>query len=179
VSSDEGRHWARARLDLADTGQTETVAPPVGGTVPVTVVTKSDQTQVALLTTTDKGRTWRESNRVTVRGRTGPGVRVPVAVAGTGPLVVDTAGGHAYRVSTHHAGATTTDAAAADIRPTGLPEGVDTVTFAADGRTGWALATYGRCQNGKSDCSLYRPLMATTDGGATWHQLRMWQQKLN
>jgi hypothetical protein len=41
------------------------------------------------------------------------------------------------------------------------------------------LATYGRCAKGKTDCTLYSPLLTTTDGGATWHQARLWQRKLN
>jgi hypothetical protein len=176
-STDQGRHWSTAKVQLSGAAvETKAISPPVGGMLPVTVVTETDQTDVALLTTGDKGRTWRETDRVAVRGKTGPGVRVPVAMAGAEPLVVDTAGGHAYRAAPH---GDTASAAASDMRPTGLPEGVHTVTFTADGRTGWALATYGRCASGKSDCTLYNPLMATTDGGTTWRQLGLWQQKLN
>jgi hypothetical protein len=176
-STDQGRHWSSATLHVDGAVDTEAVAPPIDGVVPVTVVTKTDQTEVALLTSADKGRTWRETNRVAVRGRTGPNVRVPVAVTGTGPLVLDTAGGHAYRVPVHRSAATT--AAAPDLRPAGLPEGANAVTFASDRRTGWALAAYGRCANGKSNCTLYHPLLTTTDGGGTWRQVQLWQQKLN
>ncbi|GAA2077514.1 WD40/YVTN/BNR-like repeat-containing protein [Actinomadura alba] len=182
-SPDLGRHWERAELRLGDTSGGMTVAPPAGGVLPVTAVTKDDRTEVALLTTADKGRTWRETNRVAVHGRTGPGVRVPVApgtssAAAAAPLVVDTAGGHAYRLAPHRS-ATTGTAATADLRPSGLPEGAHAVTFAGDQRSGWALATYGRCANGKTECSLYHPLMTTTDGGATWRQVRLWVQRLN
>ncbi|MBC6462020.1 WD40/YVTN/BNR-like repeat-containing protein [Actinomadura sp. HBU206391] len=177
-SPDLGRHWSRADLRLGDIAGGMTVAPPVGGVVPVTVVTADDRTEVALLTTADKGRTWRETNRVAVHGRTGPGVRVPVASAGAAPLVVDTAGGHAYRLAPRRA--TVAGASAApDLRPPGLADGAHAVTFAADGRTGWALATYGRCASGKSDCVLYHPLMTTADGGATWRQARLWRQRLD
>jgi hypothetical protein len=175
-SPDLGRHWDRAKLRLGGTVDGMTVAPPAGGVVPVTVVTGDDRTEVALLTTADRGRTWRETNRVAVHGRTGPGVRVPVAAAGSTPLVVDTAGGHAYRLAPRRSA--TAGAAAADLRPSGLPEGAHAVTVSADQRTGWALATYGRCANGKSDCTLYHPLMTTTDGGATWRQVRLWRQRL-
>ncbi|MFI0355400.1 hypothetical protein [Actinomadura sp. 9N407] len=57
-----------------------------------------------------------------------------------------------------------------DLRPTGLPEGANSVTFTIDGRTGWVLATYDRCTEGKTGCSLHHPLLTTTtDAGATWH----------
>jgi photosystem II stability/assembly factor-like uncharacterized protein len=185
-SSDQGRHWNNAKVQLTGAAaETRAIAPPHDGVLPVTVVTENDETDVALLTTADQGRTWRETNRVPVHGRTGPGVRVPVAMTGTGaqaaPLVVDTAGEHAYRAAPRRAATTaaTTAATAPDMRPAGLPEGVHTVSFATDGRTGWALATYGRCANGKADCTLYSPLLSTTDGGATWRQIGLWQKKLN
>ncbi|MBO2446145.1 hypothetical protein J4573_03520 [Actinomadura barringtoniae] len=174
-STDQGRHWTTTTVKVDGSFDSKAVAPPTGGVLPVTLVTKSDQTQVALLTSTDKGRSWTETNRVSVHGRTGPGVRVPVAAAGGGPLVVDTAGGHAYRVPAHRAAAMATP----DLRPSGLPEGAGSVTFAPDGRTGWALAAYGRCAKGKTGCSLYHPLSMTTDGGVTWRQVRLWQERLN
>jgi hypothetical protein len=68
------------------------------------------------------------------------------------------------------------DSKAAGIRLSGLPEGGHTVTFATGRRSGWALATYARCTKGKTGRTLYNPLRATTDGGATWHQLRLWQR---
>lgn len=170
-SADQGRSWDRAELRLDAAATTQAVAPPVGGVVPVTTVTSADQTQVALLTTADKGRTWQERNRVALQGRTGPGVLVPVTATRSGPLVLDTGGRHAYRLPL--------SGTAQDLRPAALPEGADAVTFAPDGNTGWVLATYGRCANGKSDCTLYSPLLTTADGGATWQQARMWQRKLN
>ncbi|MFD0689012.1 WD40/YVTN/BNR-like repeat-containing protein [Actinomadura fibrosa] len=171
-TTDQGRHWTDAKTQLNGSIDTKAIAPPVDGVLPVTVVDGSDRTQVALLTSTDQGRSWRESrDRIDVHGRTGPGVRIPVAPSTGGLLVVDTAGSHAYRVPSREP--------ASDVRPTGLPEGADAVTFAPGGRTGWTLATYGRCTKGKTGCTLYHPLLTTTDGGATWRQLRMWQQRLN
>lgn len=172
VTSDRGAHWSSPGLRLSGAVQSRAISAPRAGVLPVTVVDKADRTEVALLTSGDHGRTWRETGRVPVRGRTGPGVRVPVAATGSDRLVVDTAGGHAYRLRG-------SAAAAPDVRPSGLPEGVHTVTFAADGRSGWALATYGRCAHGKSDCTLYNPLMTTDDGGVTWRRLLQWQQRLN
>jgi hypothetical protein len=174
-STDQGRHWSKAKVRVDGSFDTKALAPPTGGVLPVTLVTKSDQTQVALLTSGDQGRSWSETNRVSVHGRTGPGVRVPVATAGGAPLVVDTAGGHAYRIPAHRASAMATP----DLRPAGLPEGADSVTFAPDGRTGWALAAYGRCAKGKTGCTLYHPLSMTADGGATWRQVQTWQERLN
>jgi hypothetical protein len=174
-STDQGQHWTKPKVGIGGSFETRAFAPPTGGVLPVTLVTASDRTQVALLTSRDRGRSWTETNRVSVHGRTGPGVRVPMATAGGGPLVVDTAGGHAYRLPAHRAAAMATS----DLRPSGLPEGADSVTFAPDGRTGWALAAYGRCAKGKTGCSLYHPLSMTTDGGATWRQVRIWRERLN
>lgn len=178
-SPDLGRHWAGATVDVGGQSVAKAVSPPVGGVLPVTVVTNADtgQTQVALLTSADGGRSWRGGDRVAVQGRTGSGVRVPVGFTGRGPLVLDTAGGHAYQA--HRAGTAAAGTAAADLRPAGLPEGSDAVTFATDGLSGWVLAVYGKCANGKSNCALYHALLASSDGGTSWHQLSVWQQKLN
>jgi hypothetical protein len=177
VSRDDGSHWSSVKLDLGGDVAGKTVATPHDGVLPVTVVNKADQTEVAFLTTADQGRTWRETRRVPVQGKTGPNVRVPVATAEGDQLVMDTVGGHAYRLNAR--GVAPATAAAPDVRPSGLPEGVHTVTFAPGGRSGWALATYGKCAEGKNDCTLYNPLLTTDDGGVTWRQLRMWQQRLN
>lgn len=56
----------------------------------------------------------------------------------------------------------------AGLRPSGLPDGVQTVTFASDGLTGWALAGYGTCGTGKQGCHYHHDLLTTTDGGAAW-----------
>lgn len=177
LSDDQGGHWRTAKVSVNGSADTVTLAVPVAGVLPVTVVTPADATEVALLTSADDGRTWNETNRVAVRGRTGPGVRVPVAATGAGPLVLDTAGRHAYRVPARRSAAAST--AEPDLRPSGLPEGADAVTFAPGGRSGWALAVYGRCTDGKTGCTLYHPLLTTSDGGATWRQLQMWQERLN
>lgn len=173
-SPDLGRHWTSATVDVGGQAAATAVSPPVGGVLPVTVVTSADtgQTEVALLTSADGGRSWRGGGRVAVQGRTGAGVRVPVGFTGRGPLVLDTAGRHAYQA--HQAGG-----AAADLRPAGLPEGSDAVTFASDGLSGWVLGVYGKCANGKTNCTLYHALSATSDGGTTWHQISLWQEKLN
>lgn len=166
-SSDAGRHWTRSTIRSAAGHGTVTVAPPVSGKLPVTMAS-GGTTQVGLFTTADRGRTWNESSRVAVHGRTGARVNVPVATTDAGPLVLDTAGGHAYRLA----------ASRADIRPSGLPEGVHTASFTGDGRNGWALATYGRCAHGKQACTLSHVLTATSDGGATWHRIRLWTEPI-
>ena len=167
TSSDAGRHWMRSRIQPASGNGTVTVAPPMSGKLPVTVAS-GGTTQVGLFTTADNGRTWHESSRVAVHGKTGARVNVPVTRTDTGPLVIDTAGGHAYRFAAGHA----------DIRPSGLPEGVYTAGFTGDGRNGWALATYGRCAHGKQACSLFHVLTATADSGATWKRIRLWTEAI-
>ena len=162
-STDLGQNWTRSELALAPAGPgaATTVAAPVAGTVPVTVTT-GERTEVQLLTSTDGGRTWGQAVRLPARGRTGPGVRLAVAATPSGPLVFDTAPGHAYRRD------------GADLRPAGLPEGVHTVTFSADGRYGWALAGHGSCAAGKQSCAYRDDLLTTTDGGTTWTAAASW-----
>lgn len=166
-SDDLGRTWSRARLDLAGAIDSATVSTPVGGLLPVTVVS-GGETQVALLRSTDGGSSWQETGRTPVRGITSAGVQVPVAATGAGPLVIDTAGGHAYR-------AVGADAAAADVQPSGLTEGVHQARF-ANGRAGWALSTRGYCADGKQDCALIHTLLGTADGGLSWRQLLRWEE---
>jgi|GEM_PF-6675351 len=160
-STDRGRSWARAELELAGSGEAVTVSPPVAGTVPVTVVT-GGRTEVQLLTSTDGGRRWGRPARLPAVGRTGPGVRLAVAATPGGPVVFDTAAGHAYRRD------------GTDLRPAGLPDGVQAVTLTPDGRYGWALAGYGTCRTGKQDCTYHHDLLATTDAGATWRTTATW-----
>jgi hypothetical protein len=163
TTSDTGAHWTRSKVPQPADG-TVTVSPPVDHTLPVTL-TSGGATQVELFTTADNGRSWRQSGRVAVHGRTAAGVNVPVARTGDGPLVLDNAGGHAYRAAR---------ASAADVRPSGLPAGVFATHFSSDGRSGWALAANGHCAQEKHDCTLAHVLTATSDGGTTWKQLRRW-----
>jgi hypothetical protein len=164
VTTDQGRSWTRARLQLAVTGGAVTVSTPVGGKLPVTVVA-GGQTEVEVLTTADGGRTWGQASRVRVRARTGPGARVPVAGTASGLVVFDTVAGHAYRAGS-----------GVEIGPSGLPDGVDAVSFASGGQTGWALAVYGTCAHGKQACVLHHDLVGSTDGGLTWQTLAVWTQ---
>jgi hypothetical protein len=169
-SDDLGRHWSQARVDLAGPVDSATVSVPVGGALPVTVV-KGGKTQVALLRSADGGRSWQETGRTAVRGITSAGVTVPVVATASGALVIDTAGGHAYR-------APTPGLAGGDLRPSGLPEGVYQARFAS-GLAGWALSTRGQCANGKQDCALVHTLDGTSDGGASWQRLLRWEEPLN
>jgi photosystem II stability/assembly factor-like uncharacterized protein len=162
-STDLGQTWTRSELSLAPAapGAATAVGPPVAGTVPVTVTT-GERTEVQLLTSTDGGHTWGQAVRLPARGRTGPGVRLAVAATASGPVVFDTASGHAYRRD------------GTDLRPAGLSEGVHTVTFSADGRYGWALAGHGSCAAGKQGCTYRDDLLTTTDGGTTWTTAASW-----
>jgi hypothetical protein len=168
-STDLGEHWSRANLAFSSPVQSVVVARPVGGLLPVTV-SRDGQNQVALLATDDGGSDWRETSVVPLRARGGPQVPAPVAVTSAGPLVVDPAGTTMYRVG---AGGI----AAAAPQPRGLPAGVERVTFAADGdRAGWALAASGTCAQFKQNCSIEHDLLATSDGGSSWRQVRHWHE---
>ncbi|WP_432838648.1 YCF48-related protein [Dactylosporangium sp. CA-092794] len=140
LSTDQGRSWTRAGLDLpAATSGTTAISTPVRDVLPVTR-SLDGQSEVDLLTSPDQGFTWGRATRVAIRARTGGRARIPVASTAEGPTVFDTVAGHAYRVN-----------AKREIAPSGLPEGVDAVTFAANGSAGWALAHYGTCSHAKRD----------------------------
>jgi hypothetical protein len=161
-SDDAGTHWALAHVSTLAGRQLAAVALPNRGRLSATVL-YNGTTEVDLLSTPDNGQSWRPDASVPIVGKTALGVDVQVAQTTHGALVFDTAGTHAYVASQ-----------GTDIHPKGLPEGVWRTAFTPDGASGWALATYGQCASGKQDCTLYHALVRTTDGGATWHQLKMW-----
>lgn len=165
-SDDAGAHWTQAQVPPLPGRQVAAVSVPIAGQLSATVL-NNGVTEVELLSSADQGQTWNPSSSVTVTGKTAMGVEIRVAQTVAGPLVLDTAGGHAYRLGQ-----------GTDIHPTGLPEGVDQATFAPDGRSGWALATYGQCTSGKQNCTLYHELVRTVDGGSTWQRLQTWAQPI-
>ncbi|HEY7483457.1 MAG TPA: hypothetical protein VH912_03260 [Streptosporangiaceae bacterium] len=173
-SDDQGRHWTRARLSFAAPVDSAAVAPPAAGLLPVTVV-RGGRSQLALLSTADGARNWREVKSVPVREPTGPGARVPAAATTAGPVVVDALGGTLLRT----AGGADEKAPAtvATSHAAGLPAGVVTVDFAGQ-RAGWALASDGSCRSGKTDCTRTTTVVATRDGGATWRMLLRWQARV-
>jgi hypothetical protein len=162
ATTDQGRTWVRAQVPLDGTATATTLSAPIGAQLPVTVV-DGDQTSVQLFTSKDQGRTWDSPVRTRVQAKTGPGVRLPVASTGTGLVIFDTVGGHAYRAQN-----------GTDLHPSGLPDGVTSATFAGGGDAGWALAAYGNCANGKQDCTMHHELVGTTNAGASWHGLASW-----
>ena len=169
TSTDHARTWTRSELALSGQPAAVAVTPPAAGTLPATVLASGpagDRTEVQLLTTNDGGLTWGRPDRVPVRGVAGPGVRLAVANLPGGPVVYDNVAGHAYRRD------------GTDLRPTGLADGIQSVTFAAGGDHGWALAGHGSCLNGKQDCSYQHHLLATTDGGAAWRTIAQWRRPI-
>jgi photosystem II stability/assembly factor-like uncharacterized protein len=161
VTADHGQHWTRVTLDLAGPVDATTVAPPVDGDLPVTVI-RNGQSEVDILRTDDNGRTWGHPVRLPVHARTGPGVRIPVATTGAGLVAFDTAAGHAYPINGR-----------GDLRPMGLPEGIETVSFGGGG-FGWALTAHGSCVRGKEDCALHHELAVTGDAGYGWRTVADW-----
>jgi len=169
TSTDQAQTWTRSGLAIAGQPAAITVTPPAAGTLPVTVLASGpagDRTEVQLLTTSDGGLTWGRPDRVPVRGVAGPGVPLAVADTPGGPVVYDNVAGHAYRRD------------GTDLRPTGLADGIRSVTFAAGGDHGWALAGHGGCLDGKQDCWYQHHLLATTDGGATWRTIAQWRRQV-
>jgi hypothetical protein len=165
VTSDQGGTWTTPKVNApVEADAVATYSVPVDGVLPVTVTT-GDTSAVDLYATPDGGLTWERSTRLPVRARTGAGVRLPVVRAGAGPVVFDTVGGHAYRG---------TDGT--DLRPTGLPDGAQAVSFPTGGPVGWTLAVHGTCARGKEDCVLHYDLVMTADAAAHWHPVAAWQR---
>lgn len=163
-SDDHGKTWTPSTLTLAGPVTAATITPPLAAILPVTVLVE-DRTEVQLLTTNDGGLSWDRPTRIAVRGKTGPRVRLAVTDTASGLVVYDTVAGHAY-------GRT-----GAELRPSGLTDGVQTVTF-TENRTGWALAGHGTCRVDKRDCAYHHDLLATNDGGTTWHTVAAWRRQI-
>ncbi len=167
VTRDAGRTWkAQAVPPPAGTGGRVAYALPVkaGGAVllPVTVATSTRAT-VAWYASRDAGRTWRLANRVATGDHLGPGVRVPVAAAGSGSWV-SVLPSSRRMVRLREGG----DAVAVQSTPTG-PAGVEDLQFTT-ASVGWALASSGPCAPGAL-CAPGRVLFRTGDGGSTWHEV--------
>lgn len=167
TTTDQGGHWTRAQLHLSQASGVAAVAPPQDGVLPVSAGDGA-ASRVALLTPADGADSWRESASVPLKKAAG--AAVPVAVRDAAVLVPDPEGGSLHR--------TTTGGASSDLRATGLPAGVSHLTFAT-ATTGWAIASTGSCAGGKQNCSITDTVVATGDGGSTWHQLTTWVEKLN
>ncbi|HEV7650679.1 MAG TPA: hypothetical protein VGP26_21245 [Actinophytocola sp.] len=169
-SANSGGSWAKARLSLSDGGAPQAVSLPANGVVSVSV-SEGDRSRVGLLTSTDNGVSWRETGAV--RTATDTAVAPAVSVArDLSVAVADPAGGRLGRV----AAADRSTAAATLKSVQGLPAGVSRIGMV--GSAGWALASSGSCVGEKQDCVITHSLVATTDNGATWHELLRWVQKL-
>jgi len=171
ASRDQGRSWSSPQLRLAGSAQVGAVSPPQGGILPVTV-TAAGRSRVALLTSADKGTSWRESASVPLKNEAGGAA--PVAARDSGVVVADPAGNSLNAATTGAAGGSLTTSGA---RAAGLPAGVSHLTFAGPD-TGWALASAGSCANGKQDCSISYSVVSTDDGGSLWRQVLRWQEKI-
>jgi hypothetical protein len=170
-SANRGGSWAKARFSLSGGEAPQAVAPPANGVVPVSV-SKGDRSRVGLLTSTDNGASWRETGAV--RTATDSAVAPAVSVARDSSVAVaDPAGGRLGRVPA----ANGSTAAATPKSAQGLPAGVSRIGMV--GSAGWALASSGSCAGQKQDCVITHRLVATTDNGATWHELLRWVQRLN
>jgi hypothetical protein len=166
-SADRGASWAKARFSLSGGGAPQAVALPANGVLPVSVGSR-----IGLLTSTDNGASWRETGAV--RTATDSAVAPAVSVARDSSVAVaDPAGGRLGRVPA----ANGSTAAATPKSAQGLPAGVSRIGMV--GSAGWALASSGSCAGQKQDCVITHRLVATTDNGATWHELLRWVQRLN
>lgn len=165
-SADAGATWTRSQVNALSGRQVAGIGLPIGNRLPVTVL-NAGATEFEMMVTTDQGASWHPSKSVKIAGHTAMNVREPVAATAGATVVFDTVGGHAWRVDD-----------GTDLHPSGLPQGVDTVAFADDGRTGWAIAVYGTCAHGKQDCTLHREVVSTPDGGSHWQSIEQWAENV-
>lgn len=170
-SASLGAAWTRSTVTVAPGQQLGAVTTPVNGVVAATALLPNGTTQTDTLKPSRGERHWTVAGVTTLRGKTGFGVPPTIAAMPRGLMLFDNAGTRAYEA----VGATARPMA---VSASGLPEGTTAVTFARGGTHAWALATFGRCLEFKSDCTLYHQIAATDNGGTTWHQIALWTLKV-
>jgi hypothetical protein len=170
-SASLGAAWTRSTVTLATGQRLGAVTTPANGVVAATALLPDGVTQVDTLKPSRGESRWTVAGVTTMRGKTGFGVPPTTAAAPHGLMVFDNAGTRAYEASGAAVKPMTISAA-------GLPEGTTAVTFANNGAHAWALATFGRCLEFKTDCTLYHQLAATDNAGLTWHQIALWTEKV-
>lgn len=168
VTRDAGRTWQRQTVPppSGTAGDSVTYALPVkadGAVVLSTTLVKDDQATVAWYRSVDAGRTWRLANQVATTDQVGPGVRIPVAVAGSGTWV-------SVLPSSRRLVRLRGDGATLAVQdPPTAPAGVQDLQFAT-ATAGWALAASGTCP-ADGLCAPGRVLFRTSDGGSSWHEV--------
>jgi len=168
ITRDGGRSWQRQTVPLpsASAGGSVTYALPVkddGAVVLSTTLVKGDRATVAWYRSLDAGRTWRLANRLATTDQVEPGVRVPVAVAGSDTWVSVLPSSRRL-VRLRGDGATL-----AVLDPPTAPAGVQELQFAT-ATAGWALGSSATCPAGEP-CPLGGMLFRTGDGGSTWREV--------
>ncbi|HZD72229.1 MAG TPA: hypothetical protein VFA45_25920 [Actinomycetes bacterium] len=168
VSRDAGRTWKRQKVQAppGTAGERIAYALPVEAgaalVLPVTL-TAGTRATVAWYLSRDAGRSWRLANRVETADQLSPGVRVPVAVAGSDTWLSMLPSSRRL-VRLRHDGATLAVQA-----PASAPAGVQELEFATE-TVGWALAASGTCPPG-GPCAPGRVLFRTSDGGSSWREV--------
>jgi photosystem II stability/assembly factor-like uncharacterized protein len=168
VTHDAGRTWKRQQVQPPPGTERDRIAyalPAKSGdglVLPVTLAASARST-VAWYLSRDAGRTWRLANRVATADQLGPGVEVPVAVAGSDTWV-------SMLPSTRHLVRLRDGGATLAMQtPATAPAGVQELQFAS-ATAGWALAASGTCDP-NSPCAPGRVLFRTSDGGASWREV--------
>jgi hypothetical protein len=166
TSADSGGSWAKPALEV--NGSTvDGVTLPANGVVSASV-SNGASTRVAVLTSADGGANWRESASVPVKNSLGSAPSM--AVRDSAVVVADPNGATLHK--------STTKGAMSDASASGLPAGVNHLSFAS-AKEGWALASSGSCANGKRQCTVTYSVVSTVDAGASWHGVASWAEKLS
>jgi hypothetical protein len=131
------------------------------GTLPVTYVSAGG-TDLSFYETSDRGRTWRIKQTVSVSGTISKSNKVPSAVVASNLFVIAPPGRLGVTV--------VADGQARDksavVKDLGPGAGISEVNFKSS-TTGWVLVREGQCAEFKSQCDQVTRLFATDDGAET------------
>jgi hypothetical protein len=162
-SHDLGVTWSKTALPQI--GQrTVDVPRAIGNAVlilPVTVIGANGLADEIFLRTSD-AINWTVLSRVRTSASMGPGSLLPTSISGNRFYVIEPSGSKTY--------ATGPSGAIQAITSTGLPDGVNDVTFNVRGR-GWARVDSTHCKADKRTCSSLQAIFRTLDGGRSWQRL--------
>jgi photosystem II stability/assembly factor-like uncharacterized protein len=171
-STDNGKTWDRVELPISDlpVGGTVAISPPevmVDGTIviPVTTHAPNETTTVRFMVAQDNGATFTQAAKVSVEAVTSDGVRIPTSVLADAWIILEPAANRVYTLSAQGGQPTV-------VSPNGILPGITGITFATT-TIGWATVDYATCEGAKGNCSEYRLLYETTDGGQTWTRLQV------
>lgn len=165
---DGGSTWEASTIRQYVTGEQDWFAAArqlgAGRAVVATASSVGRRTRVSMHLTGDAGSTWSSASSFDLPDEVVPGVRIALSTLdGRQWFVVGPRG--TTVIATTDSGNTWSS-----VPSSGLPPGVLDVAFESS-TDGWALFANGTCASGKTNCSVERGLLRTSDGGKSWTRL--------